>query len=51
MNLSPSNEQPQDGIKTQFEHDLENYLAETFCHVLPTPKNPTENPGEPNDHN
>lgn len=32
-----------DGIKTQFEQDLENYLAETFCHILPPQKLEAEN--------
>jgi hypothetical protein len=40
-----------DGLTQQFLSDLDKYLAETFCHILPTPKNPTENPGEPHDHN
>ncbi|HEY6527111.1 MAG TPA: hypothetical protein VIZ65_00335 [Cellvibrionaceae bacterium] len=27
-----------DGLKEQFLTDLENYLAETFCQILPEPK-------------
>lgn len=52
MNISPSNDKPQegppaqqtsgkplartnDGLTEEFRKDLENYLAETFCSILP----------------
>lgn len=43
MNAQPI--ETEDGLKKHFQQDLENYLAETFCSILP-PKKPEAEDGE-----